>query len=140
VGHVASANLHRRHLSGEQRLQFRAEYIKAHAGGSDRKIAAALQVNHPTIAADRKRIAAIGKDSPVEPAVPTEPAAPVGDPSADAQPRLGRVNKTRRLPQRAASVADPAITATTQPSNTTPPPPWWQQEIDAHPRPTPTKA
>jgi hypothetical protein len=47
-----------------------------------------------SIAADRKRIASSVKDFTVN------PAAPVGDPSPDEQPRLGRDNTTRCLRQR----------------------------------------
>ena len=77
---------------------------------TDRGLAGALQVSASTIAADRKRIALSAKDFTVK------PAAPVGNPSPDEQPRLGHDNITRCLRQRPPPGADPVTTATTAPS------------------------
>lgn len=66
TGFVISANIHRRHMTIEQRRQFREELIKLHPEMSDRFIAGLARVDHKTIATDRTRLEGRGEHSPRE--------------------------------------------------------------------------
>ena len=53
VAYVISANLHRRHLTAEQKREIIAELLKATPEKSDRQIAKAVKVDHKTVGAVR---------------------------------------------------------------------------------------
>ena len=63
---VLSANLHRRHLTDEQRRQLIAKIIKAKPEASDRTIAKQVKRDHKTVAKIRKKLESTGEVSPVE--------------------------------------------------------------------------
>jgi hypothetical protein len=63
---VISANLHRRHLTAEQKRELIAKLIEAQPEKSDRELAKQAKVSHPTIAKARKQAEATGKALPVE--------------------------------------------------------------------------
>jgi len=90
---VISANIHRRHMTIEQRQQFREAIIKRHPEMSDRFLARLVQVDHKTIAADRARLESTGEHSPVEKRTGNDgksrkhPACkPSGEPVCDTKP------------------------------------------------------
>jgi ParB-like chromosome segregation protein Spo0J len=88
--YVLDKNLHRRHLTPEQRRQFREDQIKTNPNKSDRALAEMLKCSHTTIAADRARLAT-GKNLPVAETPP---------------PREGRDGRVRRMPRRPQSEID----------------------------------
>jgi hypothetical protein len=87
---AVSQNLHRRHLTAEQKRELIAELIKAQPEKSDREIAKQAKVSHPTVAKARREAEATGKTLPVE-------------------KRIGKDGKVRKQPARKAK-ADPAVT------------------------------
>jgi ParB-like chromosome segregation protein Spo0J len=64
--YVISANIHRRHLSAEQKRDLLVELVKASPEKSDRQLAKEAGTTHPTIAKARKQAEATGKAFPVE--------------------------------------------------------------------------
>jgi ParB-like nuclease domain len=76
---VISANIHRRHLSAEQKRKLIAELIKLHPEKSDRAHAADLKVDKNVVSRARKKVEATGAGAPVE-------------------KRTGRDGKARRMP------------------------------------------
>jgi ParB-like chromosome segregation protein Spo0J len=63
---VISANIHRRHLTPEQKRDLLVELVKASPEKSDRTLAKEAGTTHPTIAKARKQAEATGKALPVE--------------------------------------------------------------------------
>jgi hypothetical protein len=63
---VISANIHRRHLTAEQKHNFLVELVKASPKKSDRALAKEACTTHPTVAKARKQAEATGKALPVE--------------------------------------------------------------------------
>jgi hypothetical protein len=61
VAFVISANIHRRHLTAEQRRELTTKLLKANPQQSDRKIAAVVKVDHKTIAEVRRRAEGSGE-------------------------------------------------------------------------------
>src|SRR5262249_18902894 len=66
AAYVISANIHRRHLSAEQKRDLIAKVIAAQPEKSDRQIAKETKVSHPTVAKARREAEATGKALPVE--------------------------------------------------------------------------
>jgi hypothetical protein len=64
--YVLAANIHRRHLTDEQRRQLIAKIIKAKPAASDRAIAKQVKRDHKTVAKIRKKLESTGEVSPVE--------------------------------------------------------------------------
>jgi len=64
--YVMAANLHRRHLTDEQRRELIAKVIKAKPEASDRTIAKQVKRDHKTVAKIRKELESTGEVSPVE--------------------------------------------------------------------------
>src|SRR5262249_49772948 len=64
--YVISANIHRRHLSVEQKRDLIAKLIKATPGKSDRQIGEMIKADHKTVGAVRAHAEATGEISPVE--------------------------------------------------------------------------
>jgi transposase-like protein len=58
---IDSLNAHRRHLTPEQKRKAIAEALKANPEKSDRRVAAALGVSHPTVAKERREQERRGK-------------------------------------------------------------------------------
>jgi hypothetical protein len=58
--YVVSANLHRRHLTTEQKRELIVTLIKANPKKSDRQIAETAKVGHPTVTRVRKKLEAKG--------------------------------------------------------------------------------
>jgi hypothetical protein len=58
---VLSANLHRRHLTGEQKRDLIAKVLKAKPGESNRKIAKQTKADHKTVAAVRDDLESVGE-------------------------------------------------------------------------------
>jgi len=56
--YVLSANVHRRHLTGEQKRELIAKVLKAQPGSSNRKIAALTKVDDKTVGAVREKLEA----------------------------------------------------------------------------------
>ena len=54
--YVLSANMHRRHLTGEQKRELIAKVLKAQPGSSNRKIAALTKVDDKTVGAVREKL------------------------------------------------------------------------------------
>src|SRR5262249_17811031 len=65
VAYVISANIHRRHLTGEQKQKALVDLVAAQPGKSDRELAKQARVSHPTIAKARRTAEATGKALPV---------------------------------------------------------------------------
>jgi hypothetical protein len=63
--YVISANIHRRHLTAEQKDDFLVKLVAANPEESDRSLAKKGGVTHPTIARARKKAAVTGKGLPV---------------------------------------------------------------------------
>jgi hypothetical protein len=63
---VLSLNIHRRHLTEEQRRDLIAKLIKAKPEESDRAIAKKVKRDHKTVAKVRKKMESTGEVSPVE--------------------------------------------------------------------------
>jgi len=63
---VLTANLHRRHLTDEQRRELIAKVIKAKPEASDRAIAKQVKRDHKTVAKVRQKLESTGELSPVE--------------------------------------------------------------------------
>lgn len=59
--HALALNLHRRHLTREQKRQFIAGQLKSSPGHSDRSIAERAKVDHKTVAATRAKLEATGE-------------------------------------------------------------------------------
>jgi ParB-like chromosome segregation protein Spo0J len=66
AAYVISANIHRRHLTPEQKRDLLVELVKASPEKSDRTLAKEAGTTHPTIAKARKQAEATGKALPVE--------------------------------------------------------------------------
>jgi ParB-like chromosome segregation protein Spo0J len=66
VAYVISVNIHRRHLSAEQKAEMLAKLVAAQPEKSDRELAKQAGVSHPTIAKARRTAEATGKALPVE--------------------------------------------------------------------------
>jgi ParB-like chromosome segregation protein Spo0J len=66
TAYVISANIHRRHLTAEDRAKYLATLIARSPEKSDRALAKEAGVSHPTIAKARKQAEATGKALPVE--------------------------------------------------------------------------
>jgi ParB-like chromosome segregation protein Spo0J len=64
--YIISKNIHRRHLTVDQKSAFLVELVKASPEKSDRTLAKEAGTTHPTIAKARKRAEATGKALPVE--------------------------------------------------------------------------
>jgi hypothetical protein len=60
VAYVISTNIHRRHLTAEQKRDLIAKLIKATPEKSNRQIAETAKVGHPTVARVRKKLEAKG--------------------------------------------------------------------------------
>ena len=58
---VISANIHRRHLTGEQARDLIAKLLKANPEKSDRQIAEQIEADHKTVAKVRPRKSQLGK-------------------------------------------------------------------------------
>jgi hypothetical protein len=61
VAYVVSANLHRRHLTQEQKRDLIANLVKAQPEKSDRQIAKAAKCDHKTVGAARSALEATGE-------------------------------------------------------------------------------
>jgi hypothetical protein len=66
AAYVISINLHRRHLTAEQKRSLLVELVKTSPEKSDRQLAKEAGTTHPTIAKARKQAEATGKALPVE--------------------------------------------------------------------------
>ena len=58
---MTSANIHRRHLSAEQRRELIERLLKANPGQSDRQVAETVKADHKTVAAVRQRAETSGE-------------------------------------------------------------------------------
>jgi hypothetical protein len=79
---VISFNIHRRHLTAEQRCDLIAKLIKAKPEESDRSIAEKVKRDHKTVAKVRKKMESTGEVSPVQKRI-----------GADGKKRKARANK-----------------------------------------------
>jgi hypothetical protein len=59
--YVVSKNLHRRHLTPEQKRELIAKVLKAKPEQSNRQVAEQVKVDHKTVGAERKRLEATGE-------------------------------------------------------------------------------
>jgi ParB-like chromosome segregation protein Spo0J len=66
LAYVISKNIHRRHLSAEQRRDLLVKLVAAHPNKSDRAIAREAKVDHHQVARARKKAEATGTTVPVE--------------------------------------------------------------------------
>jgi hypothetical protein len=66
AAYVISANIHRRHLKPEQKIEMLAKLVAAHPEKSDRALAKQAGVDHKTMAKARRKAEATGEASPVE--------------------------------------------------------------------------
>jgi ParB-like nuclease domain len=98
AGFVLSANLHRRHLTAEQKREIIAKVIAAKPEVSDRQIAKQVKADHKTVGAVRKAKEATGEVSPVD-------------------KRVGADGKTRTQPAKKARPAAKAKAKATLPKH-----------------------
>jgi hypothetical protein len=66
AAYVISANIHRRHLTADQKRELIGKVIAAKPEASDRQIAKQVKADHKTVGAIRKKKEATGEISPVE--------------------------------------------------------------------------
>jgi hypothetical protein len=66
VAFIISANIHRRHLTAEQKREFIAKVIAAKPEASDRQIAKQVKADHKTVGSVRAEREATGEISPVD--------------------------------------------------------------------------
>jgi hypothetical protein len=66
LAYIISKNIHRRHLTAEQKRDLIAKLVKAQPEKSDRQIAKQVKVDHKTVASVRAKQEATGEVSPVE--------------------------------------------------------------------------
>jgi hypothetical protein len=119
--YVLSANLHRRHLTAEQRRDLVAKLIVAQPEASDRAIAAQARVDHHKVAKVRKAAEATGEISPVEKRkgkdgkTRKQPARqPTPEPTLKAYPRLVETATGNSADPEASAVARKKFYATTE--------------------------
>jgi ParB-like chromosome segregation protein Spo0J len=84
LAYVISANIHRRHLTAQQKRELIAKLIKAQPEKSDRQLGRMIKADHKTIGAIRAQKEATGEISPVE-------------------KRVGKDGKARKLPTKKPS-------------------------------------
>jgi hypothetical protein len=150
--YVVSANLHRRHLTQDQREEFRIKYIALHPEKSDRQIAKTLKTDHHQIARARARGEDVGRISHVETRTdstgrrspstkpprrrtpPKPPAAPVPVKPPEPEAKASTISDAPEAAtgERSAHAPTPAP----QPSPTPQQPPE-QQQTPAPPAPAP---
>jgi ParB-like chromosome segregation protein Spo0J len=65
VAYVISTNIHRRHLTPEDKIKYLAQLVAAQPEKSDRLLAKEAGVSHPTMAKARREAEATGKALPV---------------------------------------------------------------------------
>jgi len=104
---VASANVHRRHLTVEQKRDLIAKLIKATPEKSDRQIGEMIKADHKTVGAVRAHAEATGEISPVE-------------------KRVGKDGKSRKSPSRKPPARKPRKA---KPAKVTEPPPQVSDEV-----------
>lgn len=92
VAYVISANIHRRHLTIEQRKDLAAELLKANPEKSDRSVAKVVKLDHKTVAAVRTETEASGEIPHI---APTDRKAPDGSSRARKTPAA----KSPRMPR-----------------------------------------
>lgn len=102
---VVSANLHRRHLSIEDRKRIAAELLKARPVRSDRAIAKQTHVHHTTVATVRADLEGRGEISHVSTRTDT---AGRQQPAIRHQPQPSKLKQIRALREQGASAAAPA--------------------------------
>ena len=91
--YVVSANIHRRHLTAEQKRDLIAKLLKADPNISNRQIAETVKADHKTVGAVRAQQEATGEISPVE-------------------KRVGKDRKARKQPaKKARSISTPSSNA-----------------------------
>jgi hypothetical protein len=103
VAHIISANIHRRHLTAEQKRALITALIKAQPEKSDRQIAKQVKASHPTIAKARREAEATGNAFPVEKRVGADgkarkqPARKQAEPMKAERPGTKRWTKVQEL-------------------------------------------
>jgi ParB-like chromosome segregation protein Spo0J len=98
AAYVISVNIHRRHLTSEQRRDLIVKLVVAQPEKSDREIAKIAKVSHPTVAKARRAAEATGKTLPVA-------------------KRVGADGKARRRPARPKDVAGKTAANLTKPTS-----------------------
>jgi hypothetical protein len=104
---IISRNIHRRHLTAEQKREIIAKVIAAKPEASDRQIAKQVKADHKTVGAVRKAKEATGEVSPVEKRVGTDgkvrkqPAKPVNGLNAIGKPFSPQYDPSYKMRQRA---------------------------------------
>ncbi len=110
--YVLSANVHRRHLTPEQKREAIAAFIKADPKASDRKVGKALKVDGKTVASVREQ-AGRNAETPQSGHLPIEraEAAAVANPEASANAIAKIANVSRDTAQKAkkAAAAEPKV-------------------------------
>ena len=107
VTYVLSRNVHRRHLTSEQKRQAIAAFIKADPTTSDRTVAKELGVDNKTAAKVRADLEA-REEIPHVPPGPTQPGASSLRPSASRHPSPRRLRKPEPIDE--DTVAEQPIT------------------------------
>jgi hypothetical protein len=105
VAYVISANIHRRHLTAEDKRELIGKLLKADPSKSDRQIGGLIKADHKTVGAVRAHGEATGEISPVE-------------------RRVGADGKSRKWPSGKSRKAKPAkaVAPAPQPSTEAPQP------------------
>jgi hypothetical protein len=93
--YIISKNIHRRHLTAEQKHDLLVELVKASPEKSDRQLAKEAGTTHPTIAKARRQAEATGKALPVEKRT-----------GADGKARKRPAKKRAKMPAYAVAAAD----------------------------------
>jgi ParB-like chromosome segregation protein Spo0J len=105
AAYVISANIHRRHLTVEQRRDLIAKVIAAQPDKSDREIAKQVKASHPTVAKVRRQAEATGKALPVEKRVGADGKARK-QPVRKARPTKAEPEDDSDIPTAAAAISD----------------------------------
>jgi hypothetical protein len=107
---VISANIHRRHLTAEQRRELIEKLLKADPGQSDRQIAETAKVSDKTVAAVRRQAEARAEIPHVEKRTDrkgrSQPARKEKSKVGKAQPRLAVVRGGRSEPKPELALSD----------------------------------
>src|SRR5262245_41769804 len=121
--YVISANIHRRHLTAEQKQKVLIDLVAAQPGKSDRELAKQAGVSHPSIAKARRKAEATGNALPVERAVGADGKSRKQPSRKPSKPKQAKEQEKAVAPPPQPSNEAPQAAAESPVSPAPPPPP-----------------